>query len=161
MIIVLVSFVRASPLSIQNAPIQAQPPPQPPIPPRRTGVEAALLDSKCRSSQPGRFFLPAEEEAYCGFIVGMVSWRDDSNADCELVLRPFETWAETMNSSGRAVNNNNFLFHILLFTSLRVSAPTGHPQVQYTQSFLEAITTTADPFRLYRPLFQIMVCNIL
>jgi hypothetical protein len=39
-----------------------------------------------------------------------------------------------------------FLFHILLFTSLHVSASTGHPQVKYTQSFLEAITPATDPF---------------
>jgi hypothetical protein len=31
-------------------------------------------------------------------------------------------------------------FHILLFTSLHVSASTGHPQVKYTRPFLKAIT---------------------
>jgi hypothetical protein len=31
-----------------------------------------------------------------------------------------------------AVNSNNVLVHILLFTSLNVSAFTGHPQVKYT-----------------------------
>jgi hypothetical protein len=35
-----------------------------------------------------------------------------------------------------AINHNNFLFHILLFTSLHVSTSTGHPQVKiYTVVF--------------------------
>jgi hypothetical protein len=37
-----------------------------------------------------------------------------------------------------------FLHFILFFTSLHVSTSTGHPQVQYTQSFLEAVTPTTD-----------------
>jgi hypothetical protein len=32
-----------------------------------------------------------------------------------------------------AVNRSNFYFLTLLFTSLHVSACTGHPQVKYTQ----------------------------
>jgi hypothetical protein len=47
-----------------------------------------------------------------------------------------------------AVYRNNFLFHTL-FTSLHVSASTGHPQVKYTQSFLKAITPTTEPFLCY------------
>jgi hypothetical protein len=38
----------------------------------------------------------------------------------------------SMTCFGCAVNCNSFLFHILLFTSLHVSASTGHPQVKYT-----------------------------
>jgi hypothetical protein len=49
-----------------------------------------------------------------------------------------------------AVNRNSFYFLILLFTSLHVSASTGHPQVKiYTV------------FRLYSLLFLIMLSNIL
>jgi hypothetical protein len=54
-----------------------------------------------------------------------------------------------MTCFGCAVNRNNFLFHILLFTSLHVSAYAGHPHVKYTQSFLEATTTATDPFLGY------------
>jgi hypothetical protein len=50
---------------------------------------------------------------------------------------------------GGAVNRNNFYFLILLFTSLHVSASTGHPQVKYTWSFLKTITPTTDPFLGY------------
>jgi hypothetical protein len=50
-----------------------------------------------------------------------------------------------MTCFGGAVNRNNFYFLILLFTSLHVSASTGHLQVKYTQSFLKAITLTTDP----------------
>jgi hypothetical protein len=46
---------------------------------------------------------------------------------------------------GCAVNRNKFLFHILLFTLLHISASTGHPQVKNKQSFLKAITPTTDP----------------
>jgi hypothetical protein len=49
-----------------------------------------------------------------------------------------------MTCFGGAVNRNNFYFLLLLFTSLHVLASTGHPQVKYTQSFLEAITSTKD-----------------
>jgi hypothetical protein len=63
---------------------------------------------------------------------------------------------------GGAVNRSNFYFLILLFTSLHVSASTGLPQVKYTLSFLKDITPITDPFfRLYSPLFQIILCNIL
>jgi hypothetical protein len=41
---------------------------------------------------------------------------------------------------------DNFYFLTLLFTSLHVSASTGHPQVKYTQLFLEAIMPTVDLF---------------
>jgi hypothetical protein len=47
------------------------------------------------------------------------------------------------------VNRNNFLFHILLFTSLHVSASKGHPKMKYTQSILEAITPATVPFLGY------------
>jgi hypothetical protein len=49
-----------------------------------------------------------------------------------------------MTSFGGAVNCNNF-FHILFFTSLHVSASTGHPQVKYVQSFLKLLRLTAHP----------------
>jgi hypothetical protein len=55
----------------------------------------------------------------------------------------------TTTSFGGAVNRNNLLFHIPLFTSLHVTASTGHPQVEYTQSFLKAITPTTDPILGY------------
>jgi hypothetical protein len=45
---------------------------------------------------------------------------------------------------GGAVNCNSFLFYILLFKSLHVSASTGDPQVKYTQSFLKAILYKND-----------------
>jgi hypothetical protein len=54
-----------------------------------------------------------------------------------------------MTSSRGAVNRKSFYFLILLFTSLHVSDPTGHPHVKDTQSFLEAITPTTDPFLGY------------
>jgi hypothetical protein len=44
-----------------------------------------------------------------------------------------------------AVNRNNFLCRILLFTSLNVSASRGHPQVKFTQPFLVAITRLTEP----------------
>lgn len=59
MIIGLVPFSIGSLLSIQNTAHQAQKPPAPTAssgPPRR---HAALLDSKCRSSQRRRFFSPS------------------------------------------------------------------------------------------------------
>jgi hypothetical protein len=50
---------------------------------------------------------------------------------------------------GGAINRNNFYFLILLFTSLPVLASTGHPQVKYTQSVLEAITSITNLFLGY------------
>jgi hypothetical protein len=42
-----------------------------------------------------------------------------------------------------------FLFLILLFTSLHVSASTGHPQVKIYTVVLKAITPATDPFLGY------------
>jgi hypothetical protein len=42
-----------------------------------------------------------------------------------------------------------FIFLFSCYTPLQVSALKGHLQVEYTQSLMEAITPTADPFRLY------------
>jgi hypothetical protein len=61
---------------------------------------------------------------------------------------------------GGDIDCNSFNFLILLFTSLHVSASTGHPQVKYTQSFLKAITPATDLFLRYTVLFHIMLCNI-
>jgi hypothetical protein len=36
---------------------------------------------------------------------------------------------------GGAINRNNFYFLILLFTSIHVSASTGHPQVKIYSHF--------------------------
>jgi hypothetical protein len=58
--------------------------------PHRTSDEATLLDSKCRASQPRRFFLPPESKTYYEFIVGTVSCCCESNADAEIVWCPFE-----------------------------------------------------------------------
>jgi hypothetical protein len=53
----------------------------------------------------------------------------------------------------------NFNF-ILFFTSLNVSASTGHLQVKYTQSFLKSYCVyNGSGIRLYSPLFHIMLCN--
>jgi hypothetical protein len=42
------------------------------------------------------------------------------------------------------------------FTSLHVSASTGHPKAKYTQSFLEAITPTTDQFLGYTAYYFIL-----
>jgi hypothetical protein len=60
---------------------------------------------------------------------------------------------------GGAINRNNFHFLILLFTLLHVSASTDHPQVKYTQSFLEAITPTTDPFLDYT-VYYFILCYV-
>jgi hypothetical protein len=49
-----------------------------------------------------------------------------------------------MNWFGCVTNRNNFYF-IFSYSHHYVSASTGHHLVQYTQSFLNAITPTADP----------------
>jgi hypothetical protein len=59
-------------------------------------------------------------------------------------VRYFDLFRGTVN------RNKVYLFPFLLFTSLHVSASTGHPQVKYTQSFLKAITPTTDPFSGYK-----------
>jgi hypothetical protein len=60
--------------------------------------------------------------------------------------------------------SQQFLFPYSLFTPLHVSVSTRHLQVEYTQSFLEAIMPAPDPFLAYIyivVLFLIMSCNIL
>jgi hypothetical protein len=56
---------------------------------------------------------------------------------------------KTYDCFGCAVNCNKFLFHILLFTSLHVSASTGHPQAKIYSYFLKAIMPTMNPFLDY------------
>jgi hypothetical protein len=53
-----------------------------------------------------------------------------------------------------------FYFLILLFTSLHVSASTGHPQVKYIQSFLKAITPATDPFLSYT-VYYFILCYVI
>jgi hypothetical protein len=53
-----------------------------------------------------------------------------------------------------------FISLFFFFTSLHVSASTGHLQVKYTQSFLEAITPTTDLFLGYT-VYYLILCNIL
>jgi hypothetical protein len=53
---------------------------------------------------------------------------------------------ETMSSSVCTVSSSNLCF---IFTSLHVTASTGHHQVQYTQPFLKTITPETDPFLGY------------
>jgi hypothetical protein len=61
---------------------------------------------------------------------------------------------------GGAINRNNLYFLILLFTSLQVKASTGHPHVKYTQTFLEAIMPTTDPF-LGSTVYYFILCYVL
>jgi hypothetical protein len=65
-----------------------------------------------------------------------------------------------MTCFGGVVNRNSSYFLILLSTSLHVSASTGHPQVKYTQSFLEAIKPTTDPFLGYA-VYYFMLCYVI
>jgi hypothetical protein len=60
-----------------------------------------------------------------------------------------------------AVNRNNFYFIILLFTSLHVSASTGHLQVKYTQSFFKSYYAYNGSVLGYTVHYFIFVCNIL
>jgi hypothetical protein len=46
----------------------------------------------------------------------------------------------TVTCFGCSVNRNHFYFLVFLFTSLHVSASTGHPQVEHTQSFLKLLS---------------------
>jgi hypothetical protein len=55
----------------------------------------------------------------------------------------------TLTSFCMCRQSQQFLFHILLFTSLHVSASTGHPQAKYTQPLLKAITPATDQFLGY------------
>jgi hypothetical protein len=66
-----------------------------------------------------------------------------------LVLLLNVSITDPTSSFGVFRQSEQFLFHILLFTSLHVSASVGHPQAKYTQSFFKAIKPTMDPFLGY------------
>jgi hypothetical protein len=55
-----------------------------------------------------------------------------------------------------------FISLFSFFTSLHVSASTGHPQVKYTQSScLKAITPTTDPFLGHRGYYFILGVGVI
>jgi hypothetical protein len=66
----------------------------------------------------------------------------------------------SMTCFGGAVNRNNFYILVLFFTSLHISTSTNHPQVKYTQSFLETITPTKNPFLGYT-VYYFILCYVI